>query len=235
MSIKKTAAIAILCLLALPGYASAASSPFEIELRDLQQDRSVPRAAQKPRSVPRSPRRIPRGYVKYTVRGGENLFTILTRRFNLSPRRAENVTPRILRINGISPETILSVGQTILLPASVVKEQPEKPREPSQAKPVEQPKPPAAVKPSSEAAQAPVPPPASPAPKAAPVRYVTNGELSEIWKNLFPGLAAASVPVGAGSDQLAPIFLPLPDGSRITVLPEAASREAAGRRQRSRG
>jgi hypothetical protein len=58
-------------------------------------------------------------YQKYAVRRGDSLVTILTNRFGLSTRMAESLMPEILAKNGITRRTILTIGQTILIPSAV--------------------------------------------------------------------------------------------------------------------
>jgi LysM repeat protein len=58
-------------------------------------------------------------YLKYTVRRGDTVFTILTKRFGLSSRMAESLIPQVLEKNGISRNTVLSVGQELLIPGEV--------------------------------------------------------------------------------------------------------------------
>ncbi len=58
-------------------------------------------------------------YLKYTVRRGDTVFSILTKRFGLSPRMAESLIPQLLDKNGISRNTVLSVGREILIPRDV--------------------------------------------------------------------------------------------------------------------
>jgi hypothetical protein len=58
-------------------------------------------------------------YLKYTVRRGDTVFTILTKRFGLSSRMAESLIPQVLEKNGISRNTVLSVGRELLIPGEV--------------------------------------------------------------------------------------------------------------------
>ena len=59
------------------------------------------------------------GYLKYTVRRGDTLVTILTSRFGLSERMAESLMPEILEKNGITRHTVLNIGQEILIPTAI--------------------------------------------------------------------------------------------------------------------
>lgn len=58
-------------------------------------------------------------YLTYTIRQGDTVFTILTKRFGLSPRMAESLIPQVLEKNGISRSTVLSVGRELLIPENV--------------------------------------------------------------------------------------------------------------------
>jgi len=58
-------------------------------------------------------------YLKYTIRQGDTVFTVLTKRFGLSPRMAESLIPQVLEKNGISRSAVLSVGREILIPENV--------------------------------------------------------------------------------------------------------------------
>ncbi len=57
--------------------------------------------------------------MKYTVRRGDTVFTLLTKRIGLSSRMAENLIPEILEKNGITRDMALGIGQEILIPEVV--------------------------------------------------------------------------------------------------------------------
>ncbi len=58
-------------------------------------------------------------YLKYKVLPGDTVFAILTKRFGLSSRMAEHLIPQVLEKNGITRDTVLSVGREMLIPETV--------------------------------------------------------------------------------------------------------------------
>jgi LysM repeat protein len=111
--------------------AFSAGSPFEIEIGDLERGEAASKEVKKPQSPPsaktRRPRKVSvpnvkaeslleRDYVRYTIRSGDNIYTILTTRFGLTSKKAERLIPEIKRINGIVDTSGLQIGQTLLLP-----------------------------------------------------------------------------------------------------------------------
>lgn len=115
------AIIAMLVTLSLD--AASASSPFELDLRELESVRkrgapspssSVPKERQRPSPPP--PAAGATGWVDYTVRPGDHLFRILMVNFGYSNAEAEGLIPLIREKNGISDIRRLSVGKTIRIP-----------------------------------------------------------------------------------------------------------------------
>jgi hypothetical protein len=98
-----------------------AASPIETGIQDADNRETntgpVSVEDRKPGEKPSMPSDA--GYLKYTVRRGDTLVTILTSRFGLSERMAESLIPEILEKNGITRRTVLSIGQNILIPTAV--------------------------------------------------------------------------------------------------------------------
>jgi hypothetical protein len=83
-----------------------------LDIKDLKKSDANPRpvSAKKQR---------PEGYMGYKVRRGDTVLYILTERFGLSARKAANMLPEILEKNDIDRNTVLEIGQTIFIPASL--------------------------------------------------------------------------------------------------------------------
>ncbi|GAM11286.1 hypothetical protein OR1_03597 [Geobacter sp. OR-1] len=106
--------------------AAAPGAQFEIDLKELDKLKTAPkqeparprkeaaaRAAEKRTEAPRPLK----GNVTYTVKPGDNLFKILMRDFGMSNREAELRIPELVRINGLSGSTRLTVGSKLVIPA----------------------------------------------------------------------------------------------------------------------
>lgn len=121
------AAVAFLTFAAADGWPA---SQFELEIGELE-GKSV--AAQEPKVKPTSRaqkphRRTPVNpgrpsardlegeFTSYTILPGDHIFKVLTSRFGLSSARAEELIPRILRVNGVRDVRGLQVGRTIRIP-----------------------------------------------------------------------------------------------------------------------
>ena len=109
--------LALLCLPARPLPATAAQTPYDIDVRDL--DRVTPprpapakekirhrekRPTHRGRRGHRASRvrkgHAPRGYARYTVRPEDNLYKILMVHFGMSNEEADRLVPQVLRVNG---------------------------------------------------------------------------------------------------------------------------------------
>lgn len=96
---------------------------YDIDLREL---RPAParhaRKGRKPR--PRKSRQSPvstpttgmDGTSSYTVRPGDHIFLILTRRYGLSSAETELMIPQVMRLNSIRNPYRLTVGQRLVIP-----------------------------------------------------------------------------------------------------------------------
>ena len=123
---------AAFALLLVPFSACVASSPYELDIRELEEGASPATSGKaKPRTdvkrtrakVPADPGRpskkdLEGEFVNYTIRPGDHIFKVLTERFGLSSARAEEMIPRILRVNGIRDVRGLQVGRTIRIPVT---------------------------------------------------------------------------------------------------------------------
>jgi len=113
------------------GSVSGAGSQFELEIGDLERGEDVSTEVKKPHSTPSAKKRRARAvypskkkaksrqeveYVRYTIRSGDTIHTILTTRFGMSAKKAERLIPEVKRINGIVDTSGLQIGQTLLLP-----------------------------------------------------------------------------------------------------------------------
>jgi hypothetical protein len=188
-----------------------ADSPFEIDIRELEKGPAKTEAA--PGKVIRpgkSSGQSAEKFRKYPVRNGDTVYLILTRRFGLSARKAENLIPEVLRINNITRNTTLSVGRMLLLPAGL--------RE--SAAPVKTPR--AALAPPVTAATQPAvsaqPQVLSPAQAISP----SIKEICALWAKLLPlnqsaGTSAQAEGKAADADRC-PV-LPAADGGRIVIFP----------------
>jgi hypothetical protein len=181
-------AVITLALLLLPlAQGRGASSPFEIDLKELDKERSAPRAVKK-KALPPAPKPAGRkkerakpaaaqstasGYVRYTVRQGDHIFRILMKGFGMSNSEAERLIPEVQRINDLADIRKLTVGRTLLIPTAK--------RRPA-ARPAETSPPP---EPSPAAAG-----PEPPAPAAAPAPAVRQEP-----PDSRPAAAAAQPPV----------------------------------------
>ena len=151
-------------------------------------------------------------YVRYTIRSGDNLFTILTTRFGLSSKKAERLIPEIKRINGIADTSGLQIGQTLLLPLAR-----KKTVVPKETVPAPVPAPPSAAV-------------ESPAPEAspAPTPTVDEGMLRRakaFWARLFP--ERKPVEAAPGMEAAGSARYPLLAGIDGKEDPYRASRNAA--------
>ncbi len=88
-------------------------SPSEIDIRDRNNSDANPPPVSEAKQRPE-------GYVGYHVKRGDTVLYILTAKFGLSARKAENMLPEILEKNGIDRKTALKIGQTIFIPASLI-------------------------------------------------------------------------------------------------------------------
>jgi len=189
--------LVLLISLSTPVRGFAAASPFEIEIGDLERGSAVSEEQKKPRPRPAARKKARKrlavshlrteelhagDYTRYTVRPGDNIFTILTTRFGLSSAKAEALIPEVKRINGIVDTSGLQIGQTLILPLPGKKI--STPRESVQA-PV--------LSPAPDSAPVSTPPvaAASPAPEdsPAPSPCVDDGLLrraKDFWVRLFP-------------------------------------------------
>lgn len=98
-------------------------APYELDLKEL---RKAPRrrSAQRNRSDGRKPSRsvshasgeVAGEETSYVVRAGDFPYLILTRHFGLSPAEAENVIPRLMRLNNLQDSRRLTIGQRLIMP-----------------------------------------------------------------------------------------------------------------------
>jgi hypothetical protein len=193
----------------------AADSPFEIDIRELE--KSPAKTAPAPKSVTgqgKTARRPSTSYQKYSVRRGDTIFIILTRRFGLSDKRAENLIPEILQINDISRDTVLKIGRTLLFPAKL-KIVPV----PAKSQPVE----PAAPLQATAAPTADVPETAA---TPAVINTTVPDDIVALWVKLFPGTGQTGTAAGVAddwSDTHSIPWLPTADGARIVIVPAGTS------------
>jgi hypothetical protein len=193
----------------------AADSPFELDIRELEKNSAKTQPApKKATGHGKTTGRSTTSYQKYRVRSGDTVFVILTRRFGLSDKRAENLIPEVLQVNNISRNTVLSIGRTLLFPANLkithvsAKTQPVEPA------------------PAMPAATQPVVAPAAVIPPVATTPARNNSTLpdyiTEFWVKLLPGAepAGTATPVsGNTSDADSYPWLPTADGGRIVIVP----------------
>jgi len=194
----------------------AADSPFEIDIRELEKGSAKTQPA--PKKVPgqgKTAGHSATSYQKYSVRSGDTVFVILTRRFGLSDKRAENLIPEVLRINNISRNTVLSIGRTLLFPAKL-KIAPVS----AKAQPVEP------APPMAETTRQAVPAPTAVVPPATAAPARTNSTypdyIRELWVKLLPGTdstGTAAPEAGDTSDADRFPWLPTADGGRIFIVP----------------
>lgn len=191
-----------------------ADSPFEIDVHELE--KSDVKAQPAPKKVLNQSRkkagRSTDKFTKYSVRRGETIHEILTRKFGLSDKKAESLIPEILRTNNISRDTGLSIGRTLLLPA--------------------------ALKRSAASAQAhraeSEPPKTAAHRKTAPVKVdgPLPDDFRELWTKLLPDTESivTAVPAAgknAGADRYP--ALPAADGGRIVIVPAGTSQTIVDR------
>jgi hypothetical protein len=191
-----------------------ADSPFEIDVRDLE--KSDAKAQPAPKQVLKQSRkksgRSDDKYLKYSVRRGDTVYVILTKRFGLSDKRAESLIPGILRTNNISVSTVLSIGRTLLLPAALERSAT-----------------------SARAHRA-----GSEQPKAAAHRKTATAKVNAslpddirgLWAKLFPGAESIGKEIpaavkNAGADSY-PV-LPTADGGKIVIVPAGTPRKIVDR------
>lgn len=183
-----TVVLFLILTLMSAGLVFAAGSPFEIEIGDLDRGEAASKEVKKQRVQPSAKIRGTRAhsvpnvtandrqegdYVKYTIRSGDNIYTILTTRFGLSSKKAERLIPEIKRINGIVDTSGLQIGQTLLLPLArkkVVVSRESVPAPAAIPRPV--PTPPAIVE--------------TPSPPAPTVDEGMLRRAKEFWARLFP-------------------------------------------------
>ncbi len=202
------------------GWVYGAGSPFEIEIGELERGDADSKEVKKPQPKPAAKARRTTtaenaggrhgDYVRYTIRPGDHIYKILTARFGLSSAKAEQLTPEIMRINGITDTSRLQVGQTILLPLPRKKE-----AVPARTVPVEA----APVSAETEVAPAEVP---SPQPSGLDEGMVRRAR--EFWTRLFPERTAEESGAGmkaAGSGQSS--LLTSVDGREIRMVPPEKS------------
>ena len=130
-----------LTLLSLSSLLHAAQSPFDIDVKELDQAKpsAAPKAGKKTtkKAKPAAPAETvvkkhkaadgEAGYVRYTVKPGDHIFKILVVRFGMSNEAAEKLIPEIIRINDITNIKKLTVGRTLLIPSSGFRERAAKP------------------------------------------------------------------------------------------------------------
>jgi len=204
--------------------AFSAGSPFEIEIGDLDRGEAASKEVKKPQSPPSAKTRRPRevsgpnvkaeslrerDYIRYTIRSGDNIYTILTTRFGLTAKKAESLIPEIKRINGIVDTSGLQIGQTLLLP--LARKKVVVPQETISVTPPA-PLPAPAVEAESLAPETP----------AAPPPTVDEGMLrraKEFWTRLFPERKPSEPAPGiAAADSARDPLLPGADGKEIRVV-----------------
>jgi hypothetical protein len=129
ISFKQGGTLLLLALFSLPSRLHAAPAPFDIDLKELDQQKpavsskpeksKVPKAKKVPAGIalaPQSSSADHPGYLRYTVKPGDHIFKILVARFGMSNEAAERLIPEIIRINNISNIKHLAVGQVLLIP-----------------------------------------------------------------------------------------------------------------------
>lgn len=123
-------AAATLAVLVATASEGRTASPFELEIGELDRQAGTSAVKQgKPASKARKARRrtpvdpgppaardLEGEFVSYTIRPGDHIFKVLTARFGLSSARAEELIPRILRVNRVRDVRGLQVGRTIRIP-----------------------------------------------------------------------------------------------------------------------
>lgn len=210
----------LLLTLMSAGWVFAAGSPFEIQIGDLDRGDAAAKEGKKPHPFPTAkirgarevsvPAEVHREgeYIRYTIRSGDNIYTILTTRFGLSSKKAERLIPEIKRINGIVDTSGLQIGQTLLLPLAGKKAVVPKENVPA---PVPAPPLPAAVE--SPAMEAP----------PAPTPTMDEGMLrraKEFWARLFP--ERKMVEAAPGTEKVNSehyLLLAGIDGKKIRIVP----------------
>jgi len=187
-------------------------APYEINARDLERLRSGGTKARKAKPAKRATaKQAPAEHRDeaqpaatdsvsiYTVKPGDNLFKILMRDFGMSNRQAELLIPDVMRENGLSSSTRLTIGQKLRIPRQHGK--------PSVHKAHKSPPPQQAVKAGAEAPAAalespkeeiapvaekpalPEPPPAAAEPSGATVHPITSSDPDQIVDGILTALS----------------------------------------------
>jgi hypothetical protein len=135
ISSKQGGTLLLLALLTLPSQLIAAPSPFDIDVKELDQKsapvapkaekKSAKKKAAPAAAAPKSAKahkaagdENQSGYLRYTVRPGDHIFKILVGHFGMSNETAEKLIPEIIRVNNISNMKTLTVGRTLLIPVA---------------------------------------------------------------------------------------------------------------------
>jgi len=218
-----TVVLFLLFSLMVEGSVYGAGSPFELEIGDLERVKAVSNGVKKPQSPPSAKRRGDRAvdrskkkaagrqegaYVRYTIRSGDTIHTILTTRFGLSAKKAERLLPEVKRINGIVDTSGLQIGQTLLLPLAR-----KKVVVPQEAAPVPAPVP---APPAEEESLA----PEIPLPTSSTVDEGMLRRAREFWARLFPERKPAEPVPGRGAAAAASYpFLTGVNGKEIRIVP----------------
>jgi hypothetical protein len=130
---KQIGTLLLLALLYLPSQLRAAQSPFDIDVKELDQKNPPPAPKAEKKTTKKAKRTAPgavgdhnakvhketaseTGYIRYTVKPGDHIFKILVGRLGMSNEAAERLIPEIIRINNISNIKTLTVGRTLLIP-----------------------------------------------------------------------------------------------------------------------
>jgi hypothetical protein len=211
--------LSLLFFLLLGGTGSYAASPFELEIGELERGAGTQKVQKgKPHRPPKAKKGGVRAapgrataqdlegeFVNYTIRPGDHIYKVLTSRFGLSSAKAEELIPRILRINGITDIRGLQVGRTIRIPLSgKITREPAQPPPPAPQPPAVEEKPAVATKPAE-----PAPPQETAAPMTA-LCTITAKEPAVIADALLDALALKW-------DKAHPVTIPLGGSAGATL------------------
>ncbi|KAF0220860.1 MAG: hypothetical protein FD174_857 [Geobacteraceae bacterium] len=205
----RSALITLVLILVSFAEGSGASSPFEIDIRELDKDKPAPRAVKrkplppvrKPAgrsSVPANPvaaERTADGHVRYTVKQGDHIFRILMKEFGMSNSEAERLIPDILRTNSIADIRKLTVGRTLLIPTAKRRHAPRPAATPPSPEPspaeagTEPPAPPSTPAPVAQTETPEAPPASAAAPSIVQIHSMTASDPVEIVDSLLSALS----------------------------------------------
>ncbi len=189
-------------------------APYEINIRDLERLRSGGTKARKVKPAKRATaaKQAPAehrdetqpaatdSFSIYTVKPDDNLFKILMRDFGMSNRQAELLIPDVMRENGLSSSTRLTIGQKLRIPRQHRKSSAHKahksPHPPQAAETAEAETPVTAPEPSKEEIASvaekpavPEPTPAAAEQPGATVHPITSSDPDQIVDGILTALS----------------------------------------------